>query len=285
MSAVVKLEEDRARLCDRLTQIAQRLRIDIIEMLCEAGSGHPGGSLSAIDVVTALYFHVLRHDPNNPAWPERDRFVLSKGHGVPALYAAMAEAGYFPKSHLKTLRKLGSPLQGHPVNYLCPGIEACTGSLGQGLSVAQGMALASRLDGSKYHVYCMIGDGESQEGQVWEAAMSAPRFGIDTLTVILDYNKIQLDGTVKETMDIEPVEDKWKAFNWHTITIDGHHIGQILDALAAARAVKGRPTLIVAHTVKGKGVSFMENKVEWHGMAPNTEQAARAIEELRRTLR
>ncbi len=268
----------------RLAKIAQGLRVDIIDMLAEAGSGHPGGSLSAADIVTALYFHVMRHDPRNPSWPDRDRFVLSKGHCVPAVYAALAECGYFDKQTLKTLRKLGSPLQGHPVSTLCKGIEACTGSLGQGLSIAQGIALAGKIDRASWRVYCMIGDGESQEGQIWEAAMSAPKFKLDNLTVFLDYNKIQLDGVVKETMDLEPLEAKWKAFNWNTLVIDGHDLSQILDAVDAAKEHKGNPTLIIAHTVKGKGVSFMENKVEWHGVAPTREQAEKAIEEIKRKL-
>ena len=265
----------------RLQQLAHKLRIDIIETIAKAGSGHPGGSLSAIDVITCLYFSRMKLDPKRPDWPERDRFVLSKGHAVPAQYAAMAEAGYFPKEWLKGLRTLGSPLQGHPVNHLLPGIEACTGSLGQGLSVAQGMALASKLDGDKFHVYCIIGDGESQEGQVWEAAMSAPKYKVDTLTVILDYNHGQIDGHVEEVMPLEPVADKWRAFNWNVLSIDGHDVAAILGALDAAKAHKGRPTFIIANTVKGKGVSFMENQIAWHGSAPNKEQTEKALAELR----
>lgn len=267
---------------DRLREISGRLRIDIIEMLHRAGSGHPGGSLSCIDLVTALYFGRMRHDPKNPGWADRDRFVLSKGHAVPALYAAMAEAGYFAKSELLKLRQLGSPLQGHPVNTLLPGIEAPTGSLGQGLSVAQGMALASKLDGAKFHVYCVLGDGESQEGQVWEAAMSAPKFGLDTLTVFLDYNHGQIDGPVKDVMDIEPVAAKWRAFNWNVLEIDGHDFPAILGAIDEARATKGKPTFIIANTVKGRGVSFMEHQISWHGAAPNKDQTAKALEELRK---
>lgn len=266
---------------DRLKEIAGRLRLDIIEMLHEAGSGHPGGSLSAIDIVTALYFGVMKHDPKNPGWDKRDRFILSKGHAVPALYAAMAEGGYFDRKELMTLRKLGSRLQGHPVNTLLPGIEAPTGSLGQGLSVAQGLALASKLDGDAFHVFCMLGDGESQEGQVWEAAMSAPKFGLDNLTVFLDYNHGQIDGPVKDVMDIEPVADKWKAFRWNVLSIDGHDMKQILGAIDEAKSVKGKPTLIIANTVKGKGVSFMEHQISWHGAAPNKDQTDKALEELR----
>jgi transketolase len=266
----------------RLREIAWRLRLDVIEMLHKAGSGHPGGSLSAIDIITALYFARMRHDPKRPDWKERDRFVLSKGHGVPALYAVLAEAGYFPREQLLTLRELGSPLQGHPVNTALKGIEACTGSLGQGLSVAQGMALASRLDGGAFHVYCMLGDGEVQEGQVWEAAMSAGNFGLDTLTVFLDYNRGQIDGPVKDVMDIEPIADKWRAFKWNVLEIDGHDHAQILTAIDQAKATRGKPTLVLAHTVKGRGVSFMEHQIAWHGAAPNREQADKALAELRK---
>jgi transketolase len=265
----------------RLREIAARLRIDIVEMLATAGSGHPGGSLSAIDIITCLFFSQMRHDPRRPDWPQRDRFVLSKGHAVPALYAVLAEAGYFPRQELMTLRRLNSRLQGHPVNTALPGIEACTGALGQGLSIAQGMALAAKLNGDQFQVYCMIGDGESQEGQIWEAAMSAPKFKLDTLTVILDHNDGQIDGHVRDVMNIEPVGAKWAAFNWNVLEIDGHDVAQILAALEQAKATRGRPTLIWAHTVKGKGVSFMENNVAWHGMAPNAEQAAKALAELR----
>lgn len=265
----------------RLQEIAGRLRLDIIEMLHKAGSGHPGGSLSVIDIVTALYFARMKHDPKNPHWAERDRFVLSKGHAVPALYAVMAEAGYFPREELMSLRVLGSRMQGHPVNSALPGIEACTGSLGQGLSVAQGMALASRLDGDKFHVYCVIGDGESQEGQIWEAAMSAAKFKLDNLTVFLDYNRGQIDGTVAEVMDLEPIADKWRAFRWNVLEINGHNFEEILQATDQARATKGKPTLIIANTVKGKGVSFMEHQISWHGSAPNKEQADKALAELR----
>lgn len=268
----------------RLEETARRLRVDIVDMLQKAGSGHPGGSLSAIDMVTALYFQVLRHDPENPGRPDRDRFVLSKGHGVPAVYACMAEAGYLKREELQTLRRLGSRLQGHPVTsfVLAPGVEACTGSLGQGLSVAQGMALASKLDGDTFRVYCMLGDGEMQEGQVWEALMSAPKFGLDNLVAILDYNKAQIDGYTKDVMDLEPLAEKIAAFNWHVITIDGHDIAAFLRAMEEAQATKGKPTFVIAHTVKGKGVSFMEGEVDWHGVAPNKEQAERAIEELRK---
>ncbi|HEY0840077.1 MAG TPA: transketolase [Vulgatibacter sp.] len=266
----------------RLKEIARRMRIDIIEMLGKAGSGHPGGSLSAIDMVTALYFAELRHDPKNPGWQERDRFVLSKGHAVPAVYACMAEAGYIPHDELSTLRQLDSRLQGHPVTsfILAPGVEACTGSLGQGLSVAQGMALASKLAGDPFRVYAMMGDGEMQEGQVWEALMSAPKFGLDNLVGILDYNKGQIDGPTDEVMSLEPLMDKLVGFNWHVLRVDGHDIAAFLGAIDEARKTKGKPTFIVADTVKGKGVSFMEHKISWHGSAPNAEQVKQAVAEL-----
>lgn len=266
----------------RLKEIARRMRIDIVEMLGKAGSGHPGGSLSAIDMVTALYFAVLRHDPKNPAWQERDRFVLSKGHAVPAVYACMAEAGYIPHEELSTLRQLDSRLQGHPVTsfILAPGVEACTGSLGQGLSVAQGMALASKLAGDPFRVYAMMGDGEMQEGQVWEALMSAPKFGLDNLVGILDYNKGQIDGPTDEVMSLEPLMDKLAAFNWHVLRVDGHDIQAFLGAIDQAKETKGKPTFIVADTVKGKGVSYMEHKISWHGSAPNADQVKQAVAEL-----
>ena len=267
---------------ERLKEIARRMRIDIIEMLGRAGSGHPGGSLSAIDMVTALYFAVLRHDAKNPGWQQRDRFVLSKGHAVPAVYACMAEAGYIPHDELATLRQLDSRLQGHPVTsfILAPGVEACTGSLGQGLSVAQGMALASKLEGNPFRVYAMMGDGEMQEGQVWEALMSAPKFGLDNLVGILDYNKGQIDGPTDEVMSLEPLMDKLAAFNWHVLRVNGHDIGAFLRAIDEAHATTGKPTFIVADTVKGKGVSFMEHKISWHGSAPNAEQVKQAVAEL-----
>lgn len=274
-------ERDDEQLVRELEARAPRYRIEIIEMLAEAGSGHPGGSLSAIDLISALYRGKLRHRPHEPEWPDRDRFVLSKGHGVPAQYVVMADLGYFPREKLWTLRKLGSPLQGHPCRHWLPGIDASTGSLGQGLSVAQGMALAARLDRRAYRVYCLMGDGETQEGQVWEAALSASKFRLDNLTVILDYNKAQIDGYTRDVMDLEPLADKLTAFGWHVITIDGHDYRQIIGALGQAERVKGRPTYIIAHTVKGKGVSFMENVVGWHGVAPTRQEADRAIAEIR----
>jgi transketolase len=256
-------------------------RVQIIEMLHKAGSGHPGGSLSAIDLIAALYEHHLRHDPKEPYAAGRDRFVLSKGHGVPALYAVLAQRGYFEKSLLGTLRELGSPLQGHPVTNTAPGIEACTGSLGQGLSIAHGMALAAQLDKRDYLTFCLMGDGEIQEGQVWEAAMSAPKFKLDNLIAIVDYNKGQIDGPVSEVMPIEPLGDKWRAFGWLVKQIDGHDHNAILDAYEWAKKREGAPKLIIADTVKGKGVSFMEHPTKWHGAAPNAEQTAQAIAEIR----
>jgi transketolase len=269
----------------RLQEIAQECRVQILRMLTHAGSGHPGGSLSVIDILATLYFNRMRYDPKRPGWEDRDRLMLSKGHCVPAQYCCMAKAGYFPESRLITLRKLGSPLQGHPDRMMLPGIEAATGSLGQGLSIAVGMALGLKLAGKSARVYCVLGDGEIQEGQVWEAAMSAPKLGapdhrLDNLCVILDYNGIQLDGHVKTILDLEPVVDKWKAFGWPVLDIDGHDITQIDKALDQAESLKGRPTFIVAHTVKGKGVSFMENEPEWHGKAPKPAEAVRGIREI-----
>ena len=268
----------------RLEAIARECRVQIIRMLTHAGSGHPGGSLSVIDVLTALYFGRLRHDPKRPDWPERDRVVLSKGHAVPALYTVMARAGYFPEAELVTLRKLGSPLQGHPDRTALPGIEAATGSLGQGLSIALGLALGLRMRRSPARVYCILGDGEIQEGQVWEAAMAAPKLGqpghgLDNLTVILDYNRIQLDDFVARILDLEPVLAKWQAFGWSVLEIDGHDFDQIGKALDQAEATTG-PVIVVAHTVKGKGVPFMENDPEWHGKAPKPAEAIRAIREI-----
>ncbi len=263
-----------------LQQKAKVLRRHVVRMVGEAGSGHPGGSLSAADLVAALYFHFLNVDPARPGWPERDRFVLSKGHAAPVLYAALAERGFFPSETLWTLRKLGSILQGHPDMRKTPGVEASTGSLGQGLSVAGGMALAGRLSTLDYRVYALLGDGEMQEGQVWEAAMSAAQFKLDNLTAIIDFNGVQLDGLVENIVGVEPVADKWRAFGWDVQEINGHDMDQIVKALEAARQVRGRPQAIVAHTVKGKGVSFMEGLAAWHGKAPSREQMAQALAEL-----
>ena len=269
----------------RLRDIARECRVQILRTLTHAGSGHPGGSLSVIDILVDLYFNRMRYDPKRPDWEDRDRLVLSKGHCVPAQYVCMAKAGFFPESQLATLRKLGSPLQGHPDRVMLPGIEAATGSLGQGLSVAVGMALGLKLAGKTSRVYCVLGDGEIQEGQVWEAAMSAPKLGapdhpLDNLCVILDENGIQLDGFVKKILDLEPVADKWKSFGWPVVDVDGHDIAQVDKALDQAESTTSGPTFIVAHTVKGKGVSFMENDPEWHGKAPKPAEAIRAIDEI-----
>lgn len=269
----------------KLESTAREGRAQIIRMLTHSGSGHPGGSLSVIDILTTLFFNRMRYDPKRPHWEDRDRFVLSKGHCVPAQYYCMAKAGFFPMDRLITLRKLGSPLQGHPDRVMLPGIEAATGSLGQGLSVAMGMALGLKLAGKNARVYCVVGDGETQEGQIWESLMSAPKLGapdhhLDNLCVILDYNGIQLDNFVKKILDLEPVTDKLKAFGWPVLEVNGHDIAQVDKALDQAEATRGGPTFIVAHTIKGKGVSFMENDPEWHGKAPKPEEAVRAIQEI-----
>lgn len=260
---------------------ACKIRQDIVSMLGESKSGHPGGSLSSADIVTTLYFHEMNIKPENFADSNRDRFILSKGHAAPVLYAALAEKGFFPVEELKTLRKTGSRLQGHPSMKHLPGIEMSTGSLGQGLSAANGMALAAKLDGRDYRVYVLMGDGEIQEGQVWEAAMAAAHYKLDNVVAFLDHNGLQIDGPTRDVMSPEPVADKWRAFGWYVIEIDGHNISQIIDALNEARKIKGQPTMIVASTVKGRGVSFMENQVGWHGNAPNAEQTAQALCELR----
>lgn len=263
-----------------LQDTARKLRRHVITMISAAGSGHTGGSLSAADIVTALYFDVMKHDPANPHWPDRDRFILSKGHAAPVLYAALAECGYFPLDWLTTLRKTGTCLQGHTDSTLTPGVDVSSGSLGQGLSIGIGMALAARLDKKDYRTYVLLGDGECDEGQVWEAAMFAPNYKLDNLTAIVDFNALQLDGFTKEIMDLEPFMAKWAAFKWEVIEINGHDMQQILDAIAKAKAVKGKPTVIVAHTFKGKGVSFMENNVDWHGKAPNKSETEIALREL-----
>src|SRR4030043_131942 len=263
-----------------LEKMAKQLRRHVIKMIATAGSGHPGGSLSAADIVTALYFKVMRHAPKNMQWPDRDRFILSKGHAAPILYAALAECGYFPVEELSTLRKLGSRLQGHTDRTLTPGVEMAAGSLGQGLSYGIGMALAGRLDKRDYQVYVLLGDGECEEGQVWEAAMFAPHHGVDNLTAIVDHNDLQLDGRVCDIMGLEPLTDKWRAFNWHVLEINGHDIKEVLQALKKAREIKGKPTVIIAHTVKGKGVSFMEGNVDFHGKAPNPQETEQALKEL-----
>ena len=261
--------------------IANQLRIDMIEALAAAGSGHPGGSLSATEIITVLYFDKMHIDPHNPADPDRDRFVLSKGHAAPALYAALAERGFFPREELLRLRKLDSHLQGHPNMGDTPGVDMSTGSLGQGLSVANGMALAGRLDHKDYWVYCIMGDGEIEEGQVWEAAMSAGHYGLDHVIAFVDHNGLQIDGSNDQVMTVMPIVDKFEAFGWDAVSIDGHDMDAIAAAIERAKMVKGKPSVIVCETVKGKGVSYMENQVGWHGVAPNAEQAERALAELR----
>lgn len=265
---------------EKLAHIATEVRRNIIKSVTAAKSGHPGGSLSATDILVTLYFEIMKIDPKNPKWEERDRFVLSKGHAAPALYAVLAERGYFPKEELMKLRQTGAMLQGHPDMKSTPGVDMTTGSLGQGLSAANGMALAAKLDKKSYRVYVMLGDGEIQEGMIWEAAMTSAHYKLDNLTAFLDYNKLQIDGTNDEVMTVEPVADKWKAFGWNVLEIDGHNYDQIRDAVKKAKETKGKPTMIIAHTVKGKGVSFMENQVGWHGSAPNEEQMERALLEL-----
>ena len=263
-----------------LKEMAKKLRRHVITMIATAGSGHPGGSLSAADIITALYFRVLRHDPENPQWSERDRFILSKGHAAPILYAALAEAGYFPVAELATLRKLDSRLQGHTDRNLTPGVEMSAGSLGLGLSFAIGVALAARLDSKTYRTYALLSDGECEEGQTWEAALAAAHFNLDNLTAMVDCNGIQLSGRTCDIMNIEPLIRKWQAFGWHVIDIDGHNIDEILAAFPKAKKMKGKPTVITARTIKGKGVSFMENNVAFHGKAPTREEAEKALREL-----
>jgi len=266
---------------DELKRIALRMRLDIVKMIGAAGSGHPGGSLSEVELLTALYFRVMRHDAKNPTWADRDRFILSKGHGCPALYATYAEAGYIDPGLLNTLRKLGSPLQGHPDKRMLPVLEASTGSLGQGLSIGIGTAIAAKLDRRDYHTFVMVGDGEIEEGQIWEAAMFAGFHKLTNLTCIVDNNRQQLDGFVKDILDPAPVAEKFRAFGWRTAELDGHDFEQVIPALEEARAAKdGKPTAVVAHTIKGKGVSFMENNPEWHGVAPKPEQVQAAVREL-----
>ncbi len=250
-------------------------------MLAKAGSGHPGSSLSTVDLLVALFYNKLRHNPQQPSWPERDRFVLSKGHGCPALYAVLAEMGYFSVDKLDTLRQFGSILQGHPCMKTTPGIEISGGSLGQGLSVGLGMSLAAKLDKKDYRTYVMLGDGEIEEGQVWEAAMAASHYKADNLCAIIDQNGLQIDGFIHEIMSSLPIPDKWLGFGWHVIEINGHDYNAILSAYDEAEKVKGKPTVIVAKTIKGKGVSFMENQVDWHGKAPSKDEAERALAELK----
>jgi transketolase len=259
---------------------AREVRREILKMLAEAGSGHTGGSLSAADIVTALYFCKMRHRPEDPTWVERDRFILSKGHAAPLLYAILALTGYFSKDVLSTLRRIDSPLQGHPSSRLVRGVEVSTGSLGQGLSVANGIAMGLRMDGLDSRVYCLLGDGELQEGQVWEAAMTAVHYRLDNLCAIVDNNGLQIDGFCCDVMGIEPLTDKWRAFGWNVFEIDGHNMEEIVNALDEAELIKGMPSVIIARTVKGKGVSFFEGKAECHGVAPSRDELERALKEL-----
>jgi len=263
-----------------LKEIARNIRVDIINMLEKSQSGHPGGSLSAVEILTTLYFKEMKVDIKNPRWEGRDRFVLSKGHASPVLYSTLAEKGFFSKEELNNFRKLGSILQGHPDMKDIPGVDMTTGSLGQGLAAANGMALAGKLDNKDYRVYALIGDGESQEGLIWEAAMLAAHYKLDNLTVFLDYNGLQIDGPNNEIMNIDPIDDKFRAFGWHILTINGHSFDEILNAIDEAKNIKNKPTMIIAHTHKGKGISFMEDKVGWHGKAPSAEEASKALEEL-----
>lgn len=267
-----------------LQRSAQEMRIDIIKMLHAAGSGHPGGSLSLIDLLTVIMTRYVKRTPENVDDPDRNRFVLSKGHGVPALYAVLAKLGVIGHDELLSLRTIDSRLQGHPHNVSLPAVEASTGSLGQGLSIAQGMAMAAKLDSKEHKVYCVIGDGETQEGQIWEVMLSAPMYKLDNLIVVLDYNKGQIDGPTNDIVNLEPLAEKLISFNWHVQEIDGHDFEAIDGALQNAQNYGGRPHFIIAHTKKGKGVSFMEHPTEWHGKAPNDEQAAAAIKELEATL-
>ncbi len=270
---------DRSTL-EELKTKAKSIRKNIINMLTEAKSGHPGGSLSGVEILTYLYFKEMNIDPKVPNKSDRDRLVLSKGHAAPLLYGTLAEKGYFPKEEMMKLRKINSMLQGHPDMKDTPGVDMSTGSLGQGLSAANGMALAGKLDKKDYRVFVLIGDGELQEGQIWEAAMTAAHYGLDNITAFIDNNGLQIDGFNKDVMNVEPIKEKWQAFGWHTINIDGHDFKQIESAVKEAKNIKGKPTAIIAKTIKGKGVSFMENIADWHGVAPNKEQSEQALKEL-----
>lgn len=263
-----------------LAKKASSVRQTIIRAIHEAGSGHPGGSLSAADILTLLYFEIMNIDPENPKMEGRDRFVLSKGHAAPALYSVLAERGYFSRDEVLTLRKLGSNFQGHPNMHKVPGIEMSTGSLGQGLAVSVGMALATRLDNGPGRIYTLMGDGEIQEGMVWEAAMAAVHYKLDRITAVLDWNGLQIDGKNDDVMTVAPVDKKFAGFGWNVLQCSGHDFGELKEAFREADACKGRPSIIIAKTVKGRGVSFMENQVSWHGKAPNDEQFAQAMKEL-----
>jgi len=276
----LKQESHTDELLAELRSAAKGIRLKVLEVIHRAGSGHPGGSLSAPDILAVLYFHHLRLDPKRPDWPDRDRFVASKGHCAPALYAALAAAGFIREAELTGFRQLGGSLQGHPDMTRTPGVDISTGSLGHGLSLGIGMALGARQSGRGFHTYVLIGDGECNEGQNWEAAMAAAKYDLDNLTGICDCNGVQLDGAVEDIMPMEPLGDKWRAFGWEVLEADGHDVGEIADVLDAAGSVRGRPTMILAHTVKGKGVSYMEGRFEWHGRAPDDEQYRQAVDEV-----
>ena len=278
MEVMVPIHDEKLKY---LEETANKIREKIIEMLLEAGSGHSAGPLGMADVFTAFYFHILRHDPKNPLWIDRDRLVLSNGHICPVLYASLAYAGYFPLEELMTLRKINSRLQGHPHRGVLPGIETTSGPLGSGLSQAIGMALTARLDKKKYRIYCLMSDGEHDEGNVWEAVLFAGKNKLSNLTVVMDRNNIQIDGFTENVMPLEPLREKYESFNWHVLEIDGHNMEQLVDAVSEAEAIYEKPTLIIAHTIPGKGVSFMENDFNWHGKPPNKEEAKKALHELR----
>lgn len=265
---------------NNLKEIARLVRGDVIEMLTRAGSGHPGGSLSAVDILVTLYYEVMRHNPERPDDDDRDRLILSKGHAAPALYAILSRLGYFDREWLWNLRKCGARLQGHPYAPDTPGVDASSGSLGQGLSFANGCAMRAKLDGKSYRVYCIIGDGETNEGQIWEASMTSARYDLDNLCCVLDYNELQIDGRIEDIKNPLPFKEKWEAFGWNVLDIDGHSFEELKEAFEEVGKTKGKPTMIIAHTVKGKGVSFMEGRLEWHGKAPTREEADRALKEL-----
>ena len=265
---------------EELKSMAKTIRADIVSMLTESASGHPGGSLSSTDIVTTLFFKEMNIDPKNPNNPDRDRFVLSKGHAAPVLYSALARKGFFPPEELSTLRKINSRLQGHPSMRYLPGIDMSTGSLGQGISSAVGMALAGKIDKKDYRVYTILGDGELEEGQVWEASMAAAHYKLNNLTAFIDFNGLQIDGNIEEVMNPCPIDKKFEAFGWNVLVIDGHNFEEIIDAISKAKACTDRPTAVICNTVKGKGVSFMENEAAWHGTAPSKEQCEKALAEI-----
>ena len=265
---------------EQLARICQDVRADIVNMTAAANSGHPGGSLSSVELMTALYFNIMNHRPEQIDWPDRDRFFLSKGHACPVVYSVMARSGYLPVEELLTLRKLGTRLQGHPSCKALPGIEVSSGSLGQGLSVANGFALSAKIDKNDYRAYVLLGDGELQEGQIWEAMMTAAHYKLDNVCAMVDFNNLQIDGNVEDVMGIAPLKQKWQSFNWHTIEIDGHDLTEVHAAFEEAKNTKGKPSVILATTIKGKGISFMENVAGWHGKAPNKEEQEKALAEI-----